>query len=415
MIERVRQIHSPALSGEQLSRLRASLYRLDTSIQQPLEEWIWDARALLDRAARSGDDYLDAGGGARKWRVETLTRPLEDLLERLEPLAVTHLTLRSLEQAAERDDPLLELYSLLRHMVSTIAVSEKSLASLWEEGPDGGSYALVCLDPSPFIRRQLRGCAGVVAMSATLRPLEAYRESLGLPDETELLELGTPFPTDRRRVLVVPRIATTFRARARYYDEAARVVTEVAETRAGHYGVFTPSFAYLRELRERLGGSSNAVLLTQEEGSSDRERAGLLDELRREDGQTRLLLAVQGGVFAEGGRLSWCDAQWGDRDLTGAALCLRGARADSRALRSARRGARRLSECLHHARHDPCCSGCGAPHPLGARCRSRRLARSALPRAPLCLPFPGGLVGVGSGRDSPPQPAAGPAQFLAEH
>ena len=97
----------------------------------------------------------------------------------------------------------------------------------------------------------------------------------------------------------LPRVATTYRERDRYYDEAARVVAEVAGARAGHYAVFVPSYGYLRQLALRLEDGVHE-LLVQSETMKDGDRQGLLDRLRAEDGRTRLLLAVQGGAFAEG-------------------------------------------------------------------------------------------------------------------
>jgi DNA excision repair protein ERCC-2 len=137
-------------------------------------------------------------------------------------------------------------------------------------------------------------------MSGTLTPPEVWCDALGLdPERSELLELPTPFPTARRRIMVAPGIATTFRERDRYHQQLADLLARVVAARSGHYVAFFPSFAYLRAVAGRLE-LSDAEMLEQTEQMSDAERALLLDRLRRSDGRTRLLLAVLGGIFAEG-------------------------------------------------------------------------------------------------------------------
>jgi DNA excision repair protein ERCC-2 len=138
-------------------------------------------------------------------------------------------------------------------------------------------------------------------MSATLEPIEFFRDVLGFPPErTRAASFPSPFPRENRRVLIDPGFATTFRRRSKEAERIARTVEAIAALRRGNYLVFLSSHGYLEEVAacidpRRLGND----VLAQPRGAGEEERDRIL-ALLREPGSARILLAVQGGIFAEG-------------------------------------------------------------------------------------------------------------------
>jgi len=163
----------------------------------------------------------------------------------------------------------------------------------------GGSLNILCKDPSRQLGVRLDECYAAVGMSATLMPLTFYRDVLGFDrDRTRLVALPSPFPKEHLRVLVAGDISTRYRHRPRSYEPVARLVEQVAAARRGNYFVFFPSFEYLDAVAQTLA-PEGVTVVRQARSMSERDRAGLLDRLR-DEAEGHLVLAVQGGIFAEG-------------------------------------------------------------------------------------------------------------------
>jgi DNA excision repair protein ERCC-2 len=135
-------------------------------------------------------------------------------------------------------------------------------------------------------------------MSATLSPLEFYRDVLGFEPDAKLLSLSSPFPPDNRKVVVVPEVSTRYRHRAETAPRVGRIIERVVAARPGNYLAFFPSFEYLGAVRSCLH-SEGYRLLVQKRTMGDHSRNAVLEKLGSGRGP-HLLLGVQGGIFAEG-------------------------------------------------------------------------------------------------------------------
>jgi len=174
-----------------------------------------------------------------------------------------------------------------------VALAERS------EGPETAEIVRIeCLDAARFIRPLLASSAGCVAMSATLEPFEFYRDLLGFEHErTDTLALPSPFPRENRVVVAIDEVDTTYRERSRHYGRIAELVAELAPPGRNALALF-PSYAFLREVASRISITGHRVEI-QRGDDSDRARQDILARLRA-NREPALLLAVLGGVFAEG-------------------------------------------------------------------------------------------------------------------
>jgi DNA excision repair protein ERCC-2 len=116
------------------------------------------------------------------------------------------------------------------------------------------------------------------------------------PHRTDELSLPSPFPAENRLVLCIPDVDTTYRRRADNYD---RIASWIARLSHPEHNVLTlfPSYAFLEAVRDRLPPVRHH-LLVQESGSSDASQREILEALS--NGDPHLVLAVLGGIFAEG-------------------------------------------------------------------------------------------------------------------
>lgn len=233
------------------------------------------------------------------------------LRDELDELMVAYYIQRGAERpkfAAAGEDPIVDFHRLYSRFASVLELEGDEWSTLFRKGGQGGgTLKILCKDPSRQLGRRIRACAGTVAVSATLEPLEFYRDVLGFPrDETELRAFPSPFPRERRRVLVLDRPSTHYQNRDRDLPIVDDAIRAVIAARPGNYLVAFPSFEYLEMVAPRLAGLPGFELVKQKKSMSDAERAQVLARLGQFAGPGKpgpppvLLLAVQGGVFTEG-------------------------------------------------------------------------------------------------------------------
>jgi DNA excision repair protein ERCC-2 len=302
LLSRGRESHSPALER----RLFETLFECARSEAAAATEEIHRTTGhFLERLAeiaetadfRPGadaaridmdDDFLDEfTADLERWR----TRRLMD--KRAAPVILPDAL----------DDALDACSKALRRFLSMLDLEEQrtSFAPLLERQRQTEQLRLLCLDPSSLLGKRLSAFHAAIAMSATLSPLDFFRDMLGFPIETtRTLSFPTPFPRQNRGVFVDPSFATTYRKRSGDAARIAKTADALALQRPGNYLVFLSSYSYQREVvahvdRSRIGHD----VLVQRRAMNEADRDRYLD-LLREPGSNRILYAVQGGIFGEG-------------------------------------------------------------------------------------------------------------------
>ncbi|HEV7239384.1 MAG TPA: ATP-dependent DNA helicase [Thermoanaerobaculia bacterium] len=201
---------------------------------------------------------------------------------------------------AEEDDPLIDFYFKLVKFTNLLAEDGEEFAHLVERADDGIRLKIFCKDPSRFLGKIFDSAHATVALSATLEPFEFYRKTLGFPtDRTAELSLPSPFPRDNRKIVIVPEVDTTYKRRADHYARIADTVAQISDAGDGNFLALFPSYAFLREIAERMPPIEKRVMI-QRNDMTDYERNAILDILRSRARKGNLIMAVSGGMYAEG-------------------------------------------------------------------------------------------------------------------
>ncbi len=151
-----------------------------------------------------------------------------------------------------------------------------------------------------------------VHLSGTLSPLEEYRDTLGLPGDTELLKLPPPFPPENRMLTYTHDLCTSYEMLRKDPDMKAkyreRVLQLLDRVRDRNTALFFPSFDLLEDVLgvqemedgSTLGGEliSGRRVFFEKRGSSQSEVMDLVDEFRASEGG--VLCSVMGGRLSEG-------------------------------------------------------------------------------------------------------------------
>lgn len=235
--------------------------------------------------------------------------PWRDLARRVDELAFDYALLAAKRGAVPGEfDPWTDLTRSLLRFASVIEDAGEETVALVHLRTGQEAVSLLCLDPSRWLGPRLAELAGFVGCSATLSPANFHRDLLGLPEDTAFLSVPSPFPSENRRIVIAPRVSTTFKDRARDAEPTARLISQLAAETPGNVAVYFPSFAMLEDIVPRLALGEH-TLLAQQRGMSDVDRAAWMEQLaaagearlRGEPGEHRAVLAaVLGGVFAEG-------------------------------------------------------------------------------------------------------------------
>lgn len=204
---------------------------------------------------------------------------------------------------AAAGDPALDVMEQLAHLGELVERQDETLVGYvcTPEAEEGLGVGVDCVDPGPALERMHRSHVATIMASATLYPLDFYLAELGLASLDPVVAGTTsPFPREHRCVCIVPSVNTRARERDAFHPQVADVVAETMAARPGNYAVFVPSFRYAQGLQPHLESRLEGVqLLVQPPRAPERLRADFLSRLAAADRPT-LLLAVAGGVFAEG-------------------------------------------------------------------------------------------------------------------
>ena len=158
------------------------------------------------------------------------------------------------------------------------------------------SIKLFCADPRKRLAETLKGFRAALFFSATLSPLDYFREVLGGDVSNKAVRFKSPFSSSQITLRVLPR-NVTFKAREASLASVADDIREHLESSPGNHLIFCPSHKYLEILSRSLA----------DRGIQTRQQASTMNEQQREEflalfktKEPVTALAVLGGIFAEG-------------------------------------------------------------------------------------------------------------------
>lgn len=264
-----------------------------------IEDLLSCLTVLEDYFARVRQDYQESINIDSDQSCIVLdTEFFNNVREQFDRLLRRYLLDRQRGGAWKEDDEFLELAHRINDFCTVLQIKGNEFIHLFDGTGKSDQLRILCLNPGPCLEKRHKTFHSVVAMSATLSPLEFYRDVLGFDRNAELLSLPSPFPPENQRVVVVSEVSTLYRQRTASAPRIAQIIEKVVAVHPGNYLTFFPSFDFLRIVVPYINPPGYR-LLVQERIMGDHSRDGFLEELA-EDGQPHLLLGVQGGVFAEG-------------------------------------------------------------------------------------------------------------------
>ena len=298
LVDRGRRYYSPQLSAVACRRAAETVSIGGAPIHYELAELCLE----LERLIRRDVEDLQPPGGQSSWALEQALP--EDDLWRLRPKLdrafVDYLEFRRETKTLTADDLFVELYFDVLRFLNCLMLKDSAFSHYVEREFDDCRFRILCKDPSRFLGEVINRCHSVIGLSATLSPEEFYRDLLGFdPSRTSMLSVPSPFPLEHRRIVIDSSVATAYKERSANVPRIAERLTEFGDAVPGNTLALFPSYRFLADVAALMRPSKKR-LLVQNAGDGDRQRDEILDTLRSAIFGDVLLLAVAGGVFAEG-------------------------------------------------------------------------------------------------------------------
>jgi len=303
LLQRAMDYYSPTLRRGQVLSLMKNLRHVEPKLAKEIKGWLSALDDFFVRTAtRRGDEYTQVEDYTRSdeqmFLIESPRASFDDLKPEFTRLSIRYFLDKINSGRVVADDPIEEFFSAFGQFCGVLATEGEEFSYVFDAAADQ-AVEIVCKDPSRFLAERLDGFHSVIAMSATLAPMQFYRQMLGFDEKrTDQLSLPSPFPPENRRILVVPSVSTTFRYRAANYEKIAQIIATTVSARRGNYMALFPSYEFMRSVAQLLP-PGNWDLKVQSQRMTEAERQALVDSLKEND-PPKLVLAVQGGLFAEG-------------------------------------------------------------------------------------------------------------------
>lgn len=218
--------------------------------------------------------------------------------------AVSAITEHLTDQPTGNDGSLLRFY--LDAMLFCRLADAYGPHSLFDISRHPGNHkrtlSTLCLRnivPAPFLAPRFTAAHSATLFSATLSPQNYYADLLGLPEQTQWLNVQSPFAAEQLEVRILGNLSTRYRDRETSLAPISRLMADQFLEQPGNYLAFFSSYAYLEQVLDRFRRDHPDVpVWAQSRNMNEADRQGFLE--RFGDRSEGIGFAVLGGAFGEG-------------------------------------------------------------------------------------------------------------------
>ena len=248
-----------------------------------------NAMNKIKREYISGEDFY-----YQREEITDIYSPINRLIKKLEQWLIN-------EKKHELYEEVLELYFKFLRFIKIADFYDERYVNYIEEMDKDMLVKLFCIDPSYLLSETLKKGKAAIFFSATLTPLDYYRDVLGGDEEDYIIRFSSPFPKDNLCLLVGDTISTKYRDRDKTYLDIVEYIEEFISHKKGNYFVFFPSYKYMEQIYECfLERNPDIRSIIQETFMTEDDREKFLNRFDLEKENTMVAFAVLGGIFSEG-------------------------------------------------------------------------------------------------------------------
>ena len=204
-------------------------------------------------------------------------------------------------------DLVLEFYFAVRDFLYVYDRLDESYR-IYDQILADGSFMvkLLCINPAVNLKECLNKGVSTLFFSATLLPIQYYKELLSGSQEEYAVYAKSPFPEENRMVLAASDVSSRYSRRGpSEYEKIVDYICRVVEGKKGNYMVFCPSYQYLHAIEDILAareasGALSFIWNAQTNHMTEEDRETFLHSFEEERDCSMAALCVMGGIFSEG-------------------------------------------------------------------------------------------------------------------
>lgn len=288
LADRVRDMYTASLSKSTFSNLRKQLRDKDNLSKE------------LRKNMRQINAYLS---DIKKEHTKSHANQEHDMVFKAFVLLFSNTASEWLKKndAHELFKDVLTLYFDVSMYLLVAEIYDKHYTTIYDIWRNDITITQFCLDPSNVIANGLSRGKSSIIFSATLTPLNYYRDILGGNNEDACVALPSPFDPNRLLNIACTSISTKYLDRENSYLPIANIIKNVIDHKKGNYFVFFPSYEYMNTVYEIFKMHHPTInTIIQSTTMTEDERLNFLKNFDENNSESLVGFVVLGGIFSEG-------------------------------------------------------------------------------------------------------------------
>ncbi|MPQ44430.1 ATP-dependent DNA helicase [Clostridium tarantellae] len=206
-----------------------------------------------------------------------------------------------LAQHKEENKELLDFYFNVHSFLNISEFYDENYITLVESDNKNVTIKLYCVNPSKLLIERMDKAKSTSIFSATLLPINYFKELYGYNEEDYLVNLSSPFNSNNRLILIGNKIDTTYHKRKETSKDIIKYIKAFIEAKKGNYMVFFPSYKYMELIYEKIKEEEfNLNIVMQENNMSEEDKEKFLLKYVEDNEESHIGFCVLGGHFSEG-------------------------------------------------------------------------------------------------------------------
>ena len=304
LVDRAREMYSAVLKKEDFLAAKKLVKKMDKRLAGALDRC---NKQLLEYKRQCDTFMVVSGLGTFPASLERVMGLMQKFMERHKGEPVTN--------------ELLEFFFAVRHFLNMYDCADEKYVYYNEHDNDGNFLVhLYCVDPSGNISERLSQGRSTVFFSATLLPVNYFKEMLSGDVSERAVYAHSSFEPDNKRIVVATDVTSRYtRRNAREYAKVHDYIMHMISGRSGRYMVFFPSYSYMESVLEcfrwengvnvtECGGEDTFLpescvnVLVQGRFMKEADKENFLSAFYEElpEGASLAGFCVLGGIFSEG-------------------------------------------------------------------------------------------------------------------
>ncbi|WP_242866832.1 ATP-dependent DNA helicase [Abyssisolibacter fermentans] len=203
-------------------------------------------------------------------------------------------------QKADYYNELLELYFDVYSFLKISEFYDEKYITYVEKDKKDVKLKLFCQDPSLMLSMCINRGKSSVFFSATLTPLEYFRDILGGNEQDYTMYLESPYDPDNLQLYIAHQISTRYKDRDKTKDLIVSNIEKIVNNKK-NYLIFFSSFKYMNNIADIFIERNPEVnVIVQSNNMSEIEREDFLKQFNENNTETLAGFCVLGGLFSEG-------------------------------------------------------------------------------------------------------------------